>query len=192
MSSMRTARIVVSLLVPIALACCAPTQAPVPRAPASASASAPIDDGQIAEAIDAIDLQQGYLLHEALKRGTHPEVRALASELLADHAGDPGDVLARLRRERAGLQPAALVQLYEAQSRETRAWLSTVSDGTFDRDFLAGEIKEQSRAIGWLDHVLLPGVHDAGLRALLVHRRQIATDRLAETKQIATRLGAPA
>jgi predicted outer membrane protein len=192
MRSTSSLRTVAPLLVSVAVARCGGTPPPDARAPVLTSASAPIDDGQIAEIVDVIDVQQGYLLQEALKRGANPDVRRLASELVADHAADQEAMLAGLRRGRAGLQPSAVVELFEAQSRETRAWLSNVSGATFDRDFVRAEVKQQSRAFDLLDHVLIPGVHDGGLRALLVHRRQIAADRVAETTQLALRLGAPA
>jgi predicted outer membrane protein len=182
-------RVAALLLVPTALPACGGAPTYHAESGNHALASAPIDDGQIAELADVIGVQQRYLSQDATKRSANPDVRRLASELVADHTADQEAVLARLAGERVGLQPTALVQLFESQSRETRAWLNSVSDATFDRDFVVGEVKQESRAMDLFDHVLLPGVRADELRALLVRRRQMDGERLAETKQLAVRLG---
>ncbi|MGA7123625.1 MAG: DUF4142 domain-containing protein [Polyangiaceae bacterium] len=152
----------------------------------------PLDDGQIAEIAEAIDFQQARTARLATSSASDPEVRAFAGGLLLDHEEEQQSegVLVKGRR-RIDVQPSALTERFESAARETRRWPSNESGSTFDRDFLASEVKEQTRQLDWLDHILVPVVHDPGFGAELLHRRSIAAPLLDEASRVPPRLPAP-
>ena len=148
---------------------------------------APIDDGQIAEIAEDIDAQQVPTARLGEARGSDPEVRDFAEELLADHEKDRKAMLARVGRDKISLQMSILGERFESQERDARAWLSNETGVTFDRDFLGSEVKEQKRQIDLLDHVLIPGAADGALVAELRRRRAAAALRLDEAERLALR-----
>jgi putative membrane protein len=156
-------------------------------APSNPRGPAPLDDGQIAEVIDAIDTQQIETAHLGVEHASDPEVRAFAQELLGDQRAARKELLARVAVDRVGLVPSILVDLFESRERAARAWLSNLTGQTFDQDFVANEIKEQTRQLDWLDHMLIPGAHDADLRAELQRQRPLAAARLATAQRLAGR-----
>ncbi len=159
--------------VAVVVAGCGSVPSPHPSAPA------PLDDGQIAEIVDAIDTQQIETAHLGVDHASDPEVRAFAQDLLGDETA---------ARKELGLQPSILLELFESRERAARAWLSNMTGPTFDRDFLANEIKEQTRQLDWLEHMLIPGAHGADLRAEVQRRRAVAATRLATAQRLAGRL----
>jgi putative membrane protein len=168
--------------VAVVVAGCGSAPAPHPSAPA------PLDDGQIAEIVDAIDTQQIEMAQLVADHGSDPEVRAFAQDLLGDQRAARKQLLARVAVDRVGLQPSVLLELFESRERAARAWLSNLTGPAFDRNFLANEIKEQTRQLDWLDHMLIPGAHDAELRAELQRRRATAAARLATARRLSDRL----
>jgi putative membrane protein len=155
--------------------------------PSNPSGAAPLDDGQIAEIVDAIDTQQIETAHLGLEHGSDPEARAFAQDLLGDQRAARKELLARVAVDRVGLQPSILLELFESRERAARAWLSNLTGQTFDQDFVANEIKEQTRQLDWLDHMLIPGARDADLRAELQRQRAVAAGRLATAQRLASR-----
>ena len=155
--------------------------------PSNPSGATPLDDGQIAEIVDAIDTQQIETAHLGVEHGSDPETRAFAQDLLRDQRAARRELLARVAVDRVGLQPSLLLELFESRERAARAWLSNLTGQTFDRDFVANETKEQTRQLDWLDHMLIPGAHDADLRAELQRRRVVAAARLATAQRLASR-----
>ena len=194
---MRTHRTSVAsgILVALALTACSPMSSSIPSpqwtAPVATSAGATLDDGQIAEIAEAVDVQQTQTARLAASRASDPDVRAFAGDLLADHQREQREERHLLGQGRTELQPSDLTERFESAARDSRAWLSNESGSTFDRDFLASEIKEQTRQLDWFDHVLLPGVHDSGLRAELLHRRSIGALLLDSAKRLFIRFPAP-
>jgi predicted outer membrane protein len=168
----------------IALALVACSRTP----PSSPNGLAPLDDGQIAEIVDVIDTQQIQTAQLGVDHGSDAETRAFAEDLLRDQRAERKEWLVRLAGERVSLQPSILIELFESRERAARAWLSNESGPAFDRDFLANEIKEQTRQLDWLDHMFMPGVHDADLRAELQRRRAITASRLASAQRLSLRL----
>jgi predicted outer membrane protein len=156
--------------------------------PSNPSGPAPLDDGQIAEIVDAIDTQQIETARLGVEHGSDPEARAFAQDLLGDQMAARKELLARVAVNGVGLQPSILLELFESRERAARAWLSNLTGQIFDRDFVANEIKEQTRQLDWLDHMLIPATHDADLRAELQRRRVIAAARLATAQRLASRL----
>jgi len=172
---------------------CTPAALPAPSQ-TSATATrglAPLTDGQVGEIVDVIDTQQMRAARLAMEHAVDPQVRAFAENLLRDQESASAALLARLAKESASLQPSLLVQLFEARSRDARAWLSNESGTTFDHDFLGYEVKEQAMQLDWLDHVLIPAAGDAAFRTSLKQRSASATARLRDAELLARRLPEP-
>jgi putative membrane protein len=155
--------------------------------PSSPSGLSPLDDGQIAEITDAIDTQQIETARLAVAHASDPETRAFAQEMLGDDTAARRELLARLRREKAQLQPSVLINIFESRARAARAWLSNESGSTFDRDFLADEVEEQTRQLDWFDHILTPAARDGALRAELERQQASAAARLANAGKLSLR-----
>jgi predicted outer membrane protein len=160
---------------------CSPTPPSNPRGLA-------LDDGQIAEIVEAIDTQQIETAHLGVERGSDPEVRAFSQDLLGDQEAARKELLARVAADKVGLQPSVLLELFESRERAARAWLSNLTGQVFDRGFVANEVKEQTRQLDWLDHMLLPGAHREDLRAELQRQRVVVAARLATAQRLAGRL----
>jgi len=176
----------------LALTACARTPASVryqeQRAPASPLAYAPLDDGQIAGIGASMDVQEIQTAGLVASRASKADVRAFAEEVLADHQRAQQAELALLRARGIELQPSFLSERFESSARDFRDWLSNENGPAFDRDLLTSEIKEEMRQINWLDHVLVPAVHDADLRAALLRRRVTATRLLDEARALVLRV----
>lgn len=138
-----------------------------------------------------MEIQETQTARLAASRASDPEVRTFAEELLAAHPQEQQAERHLLDQGRTNLQPSALTERFESGARDARAWMSNESGSSFDRDFLAIEMKEQTRQLDWFDHMLIPGAHDAGLRAELVHRRSVAGRLLEEAKHLFPRFPAP-
>jgi predicted outer membrane protein len=160
---------------------CSPTPPSNPSAP-------PLDDGQIAEIVDAIDTQQIETAHLGVQHASDPEVRAFSQDLLGGQEAARRELLARVAADRVGLQPSVLLELFESRERAARAWLSNLTGQVFDRGFVANEVKEQTRQLDWLDHMLRPSAHRADLRAELQRQRVVVAARLATAQRLAGRL----
>jgi putative membrane protein len=158
-----------------------------PPPPAVPNGLGPLDDGQIAELVDVIDTQQIETAHLGVDRSSDPETRAFAQDLLDDQKAARKELLAGLVREHVSLQPGILLELFESRERIARALLGNESGPVFDRDFLGNEVKEQTRQIDWLDHMLIPGVRNVDLRAELQRRRTTAVARLATAQRLGLR-----
>jgi predicted outer membrane protein len=155
------------------------------------AAEAPIDDGQIAEVADAIDAQQVETARVAMDRSSDADVTRFARDLVVDDSNAPAAVLRAAHREKAALQPTIVVERFESQARDLRAWLLSEPRASFDRDFLSSEIKEQTRQLDLLDHVLIPGARDETLQAELKQRRYSVEHRLREAQRLSHRFPPP-
>jgi putative membrane protein len=164
--------------------------APAARDP-ERPAGAPLDDGQIAEVVNAMDVEQTRTAELAASRASDPGVRSFADELLADHKQEHQAELDLLSRTHIELQTSILIDRFESSSRESRNWLSNENGASFDRVFVGGEIKELTRQLGLLDRMLIPGAEDAGLRAELQRRRGLAAALLDEARHLFLRFPAP-
>jgi predicted outer membrane protein len=173
-------------MIPVVLmsVACTPASRPPP------TGEAPLADGQIAEIDEAVDYQQTQTARLAAGRASDRDVHAFADELLADHGQEQRAQRHLLARTRTDSEPSILTGRFESAAREARAWLSNESGPSFDRDFLDSEIKEQTRQLDWLDHILVPAAHDAGLREELLHRRAVAEHLLDEAKRLFLRFPA--
>jgi putative membrane protein len=174
----------------LALVACARTSTPA-GAPGPGAPGAPLDDGQITEIVDTMDVQQIRTARLAVGRASDPQVRSYAQQVLADHRREQQANLDLIAQERLEVQPSILTQLFDTATRDDRAWLSNESGSTFDRDFLAAQVKEQSLQLDSLDHMLVPGAHDADLRLALIQRRAIAARLLDEASHLIRRFPAP-
>jgi predicted outer membrane protein len=151
---------------------------------------APLDDGQIAEIVDVIDTQEIETARLAVDRARDPAVRALAESVLGADTRGRAQLLDHASERGKGLSSSFLLELLETRDREARAWLSNESGPTFDRDFLAYEVRAQTKELDWLDRILIPGAHAGALVGALDRRRTVVAERLRVAKELTSRIAA--
>jgi putative membrane protein len=158
------------------------------QTPSAARAGTAISDAQIAGVVlsaAAADISQGEL---ALERCSHPEVRTLASELVADNTLLDQSTLNLMAR--LGVQPVSSAEserLIELATGTT-ADLAGLRGARFDRAYVTQEVAEHRDLLARMDGLLIPEAESHEIRGLLASVRPVIASHLKHAEAVSARL----
>ena len=156
-------------------------------APVTAEDTA-LNDAQIAHiayTAGQIDADAAKL---ALERSKNAEVRAFAETMLRDHVAVNEQALALVKKlnvtPQANATSAGLVAKAEAEAKR----LSRLEGAAFDRAYAANEAAFHGTVNAALKDALIPGSHNAELKALLETGLALFSEHQAHAEQLARQL----
>ena len=147
-----------------------------------------LNDAQIAHiayTAGQIDVDAAKL---ALERSKNTEVRAFAETMLRDHVAVNEQALALVKKlnvtPQANATSAGLVAKAEAEAKR----LSRLEGAAFDRAYAANEAAFHGTVNAALKDALIPGSHNAELKALLETGLALFSEHQAHAEQLARQL----
>lgn len=154
-----------------------------------AATSAP-SDAQIAAIVvtaNQVDIDAGNV---AAARSGSADVQALAKRMVVDHTSvnqQATDLVTRLKVTPAPNDTSASLK---RDGEANLAKLRHLSGNAFDRAYVANEVRYHQAVIDAMDNSLIPGAHNAELKALLVQVRPAFVSHLEHAKHVLSQLPA--
>ncbi len=158
----------------------------------AAAADAGPTDAQIAAIVvtaNQVDIDAGSL---AKSKAQSKEVREFANRMVADHGGvnkSAGELVAKLH---VTPEPNGSSASLKQGGEQNLAALTKLSGGAFDKAYVDHEVVYHQAVLDALDKTLIPGAHNAELKALLVKVRPAFVAHLEHAKRLQASLAGTA
>ena len=149
--------------------------------PVSAQA---VNDAQIASIVvtaNQVDVDAGKF---AAARTRNAEVRKFAELMVTDHTGVNKSAVDLATRLKVTPQDNPTSQALKAGGEKNIATLKTLSGAAFDTAYVDHEVAYHQQVLDAVDKVLIPGVSNAELKALLVKVRPAFVSHLEHAKHL--------
>ncbi|MGE5088084.1 MAG: DUF4142 domain-containing protein [Candidatus Levyibacteriota bacterium] len=170
----------VAIAIVIAAAGCA--------APALACGPTGPTDPQIAAIVvtaNQVDIDAGRL---AEARATDAEVKAFGKMMVTDHSGVNEAAVALVHRLHVTPEDNPTAEDLKKGGQDNVAHLETLTGGAFDRAYIDHEVAYHQAVLAAVDQTLIPGAHNAELKALLVKVRPAFVAHLDHAKMLQAKL----
>ena len=104
---------------------------------------------------------------QALAKSKNQQVRAFAETMVRDHAAVNDQALALVKKLGVAPQANATSEALSKQAAAEAKRLEALSGAAFDKAYVANEVAYHRTVNGALAQTLIPGAHNAELKALL-------------------------
>src|SRR6185369_16743490 len=118
------------------------------------------------------------------RRSGRADVRTFARQMLADHSKVTRGVYDVLRQLDIGAEDCDASRQMRDESSHQREPMYFASSAPFDSTYVEAEARVQREFLAAIDDIMIPRVHSAEMRALLVNLRPAVEARLANAEQL--------
>ena len=143
-----------------------------------------VTDAQIASIVvtaNQVDIDAATI---ALGRASSPAVKQFAQLMVTDHTGVNKAAVELATKLKVTPQDNPTSQALKTGGDKHAAQLKSLSGAAFDRAYIAHEVAYHQQVLDAVDKVLLPGVTNAELKALLVKVRPAFVAHLEHAKTL--------
>jgi predicted outer membrane protein len=157
--------------------------------PSPSAVEATLDDGQIAMIAYDIDSAEIGAAKVALARTMDARVRRLVRQMLVTHTADEERLNAIARADNIMPTDSSTGAKLMRDGRDHEQALMGQFDESFDREYVAGRLQVDQRALELFDNTLLRNVGDRRLRAELESTRIEVVEQIRMTEKLRASLG---
>ena len=153
------------------------------------AAAQSITDPQIAAIVVAanqVDVDAGKL---AEARSGNADVKAFAERMVVDHTGVNKSATELVTRLGVTPEENATSRSLKDGGAKNVAALDALNGAAFDKTYVDHEVAYHAQVLEAVDKTLIPGAHNAELKALLVKVRPAFVAHLAHAKKLQAQLG---
>ena len=157
-------------------------------AAAGAAAQAP-SDAQIASIVvtaNQVDIDAGKL---AQSRGSTPNVKAFAKQMVTDHSGVNKKAVALVTKLKVTPEDNPTSQSLKSGGEDNVTSLKRLKGAAFDKAYIDHEVVYHEQVLEAVDKTLIPNAQNSELKALLVATRPAFVAHLEHAKHIQSSLG---
>jgi putative membrane protein len=155
---------------------------------APAAHAATPNDAQIAAivvAANTVDVDAGK---QAESKTSNKDVRAFAEQMVADHTSVNEQATALVQKLHVTPEENATSKTLRQDGATAQTRIGKLSGKSFDKAYVANEVKYHQTVIDALDKTLIPSASNAELKALLVKARPTFIEHLAHAKHLQAEL----
>jgi putative membrane protein len=149
-----------------------------------------LSDDTIAGVMTAANSGEVMVGNQASTQAQDPDVRAFAIRMVTDHSA-ANQALMNLASFGIAATDSDLSRSVATVAQETINRLALTSGAAFDATYAASELDQHQRLLQLLDDVLIPGAHDAQLRAELTAERATEATHLVGAQALIAAPGTP-
>jgi putative membrane protein len=147
-----------------------------------------INDAQIASIVvtaNQVDIDAGQLA----RTSANADVKKFAQLMIDDHTGVNKSATELVTRLKVTPEDNPTSQSLRSGGDKNIAHLKTLKGAAFDKAYIEHEVAYHQQVIDAIDKTLIPGAHNAELKALLVKVRPAFVAHLEHAKQVQSTIG---